>query len=57
MIQSSDDDKARMIKNGGSNTEETSVMVRNMLGSIERKVDEEAGARQRDMGENKDQLA
>ena len=31
-------------------------MVRSMLGSIERKVDEESGNRQRDMGETKDQL-
>ena len=41
------------MKNGGSQAEDTKNMVGSMLSAIERKVDEEVGNRQRDLGETK----
>jgi len=43
-----------MIKNGGSVIDDTSNMVRSLLSTIERKVEEEINNRQRDLGETKD---
>ena len=40
-----EDEKTRLIKNGGSITEENSNMVRSLLSAIERKVEEEVGNR------------
>ena len=45
-----------MIKNGGSVIDDTSNMVRSLLSTIERKVEEEINNRQRDLGETKDQV-
>ena len=45
-----------MIKNGGSVIDDTSNMVRSLLSTIERKVEEEVNNRQRDLGETKDSI-
>ena len=45
-----------MIKNGGSVIDDTSNMVRSLLSTIERKVEEEINNRQRDLGETKEQV-
>ena len=51
-----DEEKTRLIKNGGSNREDTTAMVRSVMTQIERKVEDEVGNRQRDLGETKDAL-
>ena len=56
VVATFEDEKTRLIKNGGSATEENSNMVRSLLSAIERKVEEEVGNRQRDLGETKDAL-
>ena len=56
VVATFEDEKTRLIKNGGSVTEENSNMVRSLLSAIERKVEEEVGNRQRDLGETKDAL-
>ena len=40
-----DDEKTRLIKNGGANREDTTAMVRSVMTQIERKVDDEVGNR------------
>jgi len=56
VISKFDDEKTRMIKNGGSVVEDNSNMMRSLLSTIERKVEEEVNNRQRDLGETKDTL-
>ena len=51
-----DEEKTRLIKNGGANRDDAQVMIRSMMGQIERKVEEEISSRQRDLGETKDAL-
>ena len=51
-----DEEKTRLIKNGGANREETTAMMRSVMSQIERKVEEEINNRQRDLGETKDAL-
>ena len=51
-----DEEKTRLIKNGGENREETTSMVRSIMLQVERKVEEEINNRQRDLGETKDAL-
>lgn len=45
-----------MAKNGGMAAEDNSHMLRSMLSTIERKVEEEVNNRHRDLGEAKDAL-
>ena len=45
VVATFEDEKTRLIKNGGSVTEENSNMVRSLLSAIERKVEEEVGNR------------
>ena len=45
-----ENEKTRLIKNGGSSVEDASNLVRSMLGSLERKFEEEVGNRVRDLG-------
>ena len=40
-----DEEKTRLIKNGGSNREDTTAMVRSVMTQIERKVEDEVGNR------------
>jgi len=56
VLQSYEEEKTRMIKNGGSVIDDTSNMVRSLLSTIERKVEEEVNNRQRDLGETKDSI-
>ena len=51
-----DEEKTRLIKNGGANREDTQVMVRSVMAQVERKVDDEISNRMRDLGETKDAL-
>ena len=51
-----DEEKTRLIKNGGEKREETTSMVRSIMAQVERKVEEEINNRQRDLGETKDSL-
>ena len=56
MFANFDEEKTRLVKNGGANREETTAMMRSVMAQIERKVEEEIGNRQRDLGETKDAL-
>lgn len=40
-----DEEKTRLIKNGGSNREDATAMVRSVMTQIERKVEDEVGNR------------
>ena len=40
-----DEEKTRLIKNGGSTAEDNKHMISSLLGAIERKVDEEINSR------------
>ena len=51
-----EEEKTRIIKAGGSQAEDSKNMIRSVLSNIERKLDEEVGNRQRDLGETKDSL-
>ena len=51
-----DEEKTRLIKNGGANREDTQAMVRSVMAQVERKVDDEISNRMRDLGETKDAL-
>ena len=54
VISTFDEEKTRLIKNGGNSAEESKNMIASLLGAIERKVEEEVSSRQRDLGETKD---
>ena len=56
LVEGFDEEKTRMMKNGGNMAEDTKNMVGQMLNTIERKVEEEIGNRQRDLVETKDAL-
>lgn len=56
VISTFDEEKTRLIKNGGNSAEESKNMIASLLGAIERKVEEEVSSRQRDLGETKDAL-
>ena len=56
VVANFEEEKTRLIKNGGSTTEDARNLVHTLLSQIERKVDEEVGNRQRDLGETKDAL-
>lgn len=56
LVSGFDEEKNRLVRNGGSMAEDTKNMVGSMLTAIERKVEEESGNRQRDVGDAKDAL-
>ena len=56
MIASFDEEKTRLVKDGGSAAENSKNMVSHLLYQIERKVEEEVSNRQRDLLETKEAL-
>ena len=56
VVANFEEEKTRLLKNGGSTAEDARNLVHTLLSQIERKVDEEVGNRQRDLGETKDAL-
>ena len=56
IIRNLEEEKTRMAKNGSMATEDNTHMLRSLLSTIERKVDEEVSNRHRDLGEAKDAL-
>ena len=56
IVTSLEEEKTRIIKAGGSQAEDSKNLVRSVLSNIERKLDEEIGNRQKDLGETKDSL-
>ena len=56
IVSGFDEEKTRLVKNGGAMAEDTKNMVGQMLNNIERKMADEITSRQRDLGDTKDAL-
>ena len=56
VVANLEEEKTRLFKAGGSQAEDSKNLVKSILSNVERKIDEEIGNRQRDLGETKESL-